>query len=157
MGVHVQEGKCVWRAACCNLRQPLGLVECARFVSGHGSRGDVVQDSHCDPLLVVGGFAERASFVARPGEWARDKSPRFREAAQQRTAAVAALMQVDDAGELRRRADATGIRWFVLEPGDAVRWPAAILGRPVFTSHGYRVYDFTELSDQTISDTSPRH
>ena len=35
-----------------------------------------------------------------------------------------------------------GLRWFLLNPGDRVDWPEAIVGQPVFELGGYRLYRF---------------
>ena len=35
----------------------------------------------------------------------------------------------------------TGIRWYVLHPGDVVAWPADVLDHPAFADRGFRVYD----------------
>jgi hypothetical protein len=141
MGRSVQAGKCPWRRAYFDLSQPRGLVECGRYVAAHGSGRDVIEDAGYDPLLVAGGFAERRSYLARPAEWQRDNSPNLRAEAERRLAVVESLKQCTDADSLRRTAVETGIRWFILGPSDAVRWPAAVQQAPAFAAHGYRVYD----------------
>jgi hypothetical protein len=145
MGRHVQDGKCLCRFACANLRVPRGLFDAARFVARAAAPLDVVQHSGCDEEMIVGGLAERRSYVARPQEWARDKSPRLREEVQQRLAFLERLKQMHDGAELRRAATAAGIRWFILAPGDPVGWPESLLRSPAFASQGYRVYDLERL------------
>jgi hypothetical protein len=39
----------------------------------------------------------------------------------------------------------TGIRWYVVHPGDSNVWPIEFHDHPVFESSGYRVYDMAAL------------
>jgi hypothetical protein len=39
----------------------------------------------------------------------------------------------------------TGIRWYILHPGDSLGWPADALAQPAFVSEGFRVYDLHSL------------
>jgi hypothetical protein len=41
----------------------------------------------------------------------------------------------------------TGIRWYVVHPGDSIFWPTEFRDRPSFASHGYRVYDMRRCFD----------
>lgn len=141
MGRYVQEGKSIWRFQCANLRVPSGLVDCARFLARAGQATDVIQDGHCDDKLIVGALAEKRSYLARPDDWQRDKSPRVREEVSKRRACLENLLKRTSDAELRQAARASGIRWLLLHPDDAVAWQREILQAPVFVSQGYRVFD----------------
>jgi hypothetical protein len=60
----------------------------------------------------------------------------------QRTAEINALMQMQDANAVIASARTMGIRWFLLQPGQRVGWPAGLVNNPVFNSGGFRVYRF---------------
>ena len=36
----------------------------------------------------------------------------------------------------------TGIRWYVAQPSEVLRWPPGFLDHPAFASGRYRVYEF---------------
>jgi hypothetical protein len=145
MGRCVQEGKSIWRFQCSNLRAPSGLVESAHFLAHAGKSTDVIQDSHCDDKLIVGGLAEKRSYLARPAEWQRDKSAWVRQEVGKRQACVQRLLRTTSLAELRQAAEETGIRWLILHPDEDVRWPQAVLEAPAFVSLGYRVFDLAAL------------
>jgi hypothetical protein len=143
MGRCVQEGKSICRFDCVNVRVPRGLVESACFLARNAAPLDVVQDSHCDKMLIVGGFAQRRSYMARPEVWSLDKSPLLRDEIQKRKSLVEQIKHLTDDRELYRIASDVGIRWFILHPNDAVSWPSSIVEAPSFASQGFRVYDLT--------------
>ncbi len=145
MGRSVQIGKASCRFRCVNLRVPVGLVESARFLARAGKSTDVIQDSHCDDKLILGGLAEKPSYLARPEDWSRDKSAQVRQEVSKRRASVQHLLQQTNSAELRQAVKETGIRWFLLHPDDDVRWPQAVLAAPAFVSVGYRVFDLAAL------------
>jgi hypothetical protein len=141
MGRGVQQGKSICRFDCTNVRVPRGLIDAAHFVARTAAPLDVLQDSQYDEMLIVGAFAERRAYLARPGIWTREKSQRIRDEVAKRKALVEQLEQQTDPLKLRQAIDALGIRWFILRPNDVVLWPASLVGAPAFTSHGFRVYD----------------
>ncbi|HYT89829.1 MAG TPA: hypothetical protein VEL76_14060, partial [Gemmataceae bacterium] len=153
LGRRVQEGKSDCRFCCVHLHEARGLIDAAGFVARTAAPLDVVQDSRCDPFVIVGGFAERRSYVARPQDWAGNKSQEIREEAQRRAAFVERLKRLTDGAALRRAADESGIRWFILHPEDAVAWPESVSRAPAFVSHGYRVYDLRITGRDFLSES----
>jgi hypothetical protein len=59
-----------------------------------------------------------------------------------RIASVESFMELRDATAIATTAQQLGLRWFLLDPGDQIRWPDEIARRPVFELDGYRVYRF---------------
>jgi hypothetical protein len=141
MGQCIQEGKTSWRTSSANLAYPRGLVESSRWISRAGSRGDIVQDGRCDESFLLGGLSERRSYLARPTAYLRDKSPRVRAEVERRRGQLEAMKAFTTREQLTDFALQTGIRWYVLHPGDAVAWPADVLDCPAFADRGFRVYD----------------
>ena len=55
------------------LRVDRGLIECARYIRNQPPTNAVVQDSHLDKFLILGGLSDRPSFAARVDMWTRAK------------------------------------------------------------------------------------
>ncbi len=145
MGLNAQQGKMTWRLKCYGLRFPRGLVECGRFVAANSSRNDVIQDSRCDEHLVFGALSERRSYLARPALWKESKNPALPAEIERRRALLEQYKSATTIAAVRQMAAQTGIRWFLVHPDDAVRWPESVLQSPAFVSSGYRVFDLTAL------------
>jgi hypothetical protein len=64
------------------------------------------------------------------------------ELLQQRIAFIESFMELHDAAAVVAAAQQIGLRWFLLDPGDQIRWPDDIARRPVFELDGYRLYRF---------------
>jgi hypothetical protein len=141
MGRCIQEGKTFWKASCANLAYPRGLVESGRWIARAGSRREIVQDGRYDENFLLGGLSERRSYLARPTTFLRDKSPKVRAEVERRKGRLEAMKASTTRGQLAAFARQTGIRWYVLHPGDVVAWPADVLDRPAFADRGFRVYD----------------
>src|SRR5262245_32439403 len=123
------------------LRVDRGLVECAHYIRSQPPIDAVVQDSHLDKLLIVGGLSERPSFAARLHLWNR-ASKAFRESPyQEQLRKLHNLEEATTIPDLQRSVRETGIRWYVTHPGDPNVWPAEFRDQPAFESNGYRVYD----------------
>ncbi len=109
---------------------PTAAVEACKYIRTHSVASDVVQDSECDPTLMVTGLSERQEFVATPGK--DGEGARRREE-------LSKLAGMTD----ERRIDAFAARhrigWFLLRPETRVSWPDATLQKTVFQSGGYRV------------------
>jgi hypothetical protein len=120
-----------------------GLIESAAFIRTHSDASDLMQDSQNDPYYVVESLCERRAYAGWPvvGSYtARDPSdPIFRE----RLVALEKWRGARTTAEVVRFAREAKIRWFLLHPETAIDWPEEILSRPVFESHGYRVYDLS--------------
>jgi hypothetical protein len=52
------------------------------------------------------------------------------------------FMELRDAAAVVATAHQIGLRWFLLDPGDQIAWPAEIARQPAFESDGYRLYRF---------------
>jgi hypothetical protein len=59
-----------------------------------------------------------------------------------RTNAIEHFMNIRQAKLVVATARALGFRWFVLEQGDPVAWPAEIVEHPVFAAGPFRLYRF---------------
>jgi hypothetical protein len=123
------------------LRVDRGLVECAHYIRSQPPIDAVVQDSHLDKLLILGGLSERPSFAARLDLWNR-ASTAFRESPyQEQLRKLHTLEEATNIPDLQRSVRESGIRWYVVHPDDPNVWPAEFRDQPAFESNGYRVYD----------------
>jgi len=130
-----------------NIHVDRGLIDCARYIRTQPATDAVVQDSHLDKLLIVGGLTDRPSFAARVDEWTR-QSKVFRESAyREQLGKLQRLQQADNIPDLQRSVRETGIRWYVAHPDDSNVWPAEFRDQPAFESNGYRVYDMQRCFD----------
>jgi hypothetical protein len=134
-----------------NIHSPLrvdrGLIECARYISNQPPINAVVQDSHLDQFLTLSGLSERPSFAARLDTWTR-VSEAFRESSyKEQLRKLQSLQKATNIPDLQRSVRETGIRWFVVHPGDPNVWPAEFRDPPAFESDGYRVYDMQRCID----------
>jgi hypothetical protein len=146
MGRNVQQGKMSWRNVCYDLRFPVGMVRCARFVAEHGSRADLVQDSQCDDHLVFGSLAERRSYLARPELWKESQNAKLRAEIERRRPLLEQLKSVTTRKALQEMAAQTGIRWYLAHPKDRLSWPRDFLAAPAFCWDGFAVYDLGRLA-----------
>jgi hypothetical protein len=130
-----------------SLRVDRGLVDCAHYIRGQLPTTAVAQDSRLDELLILGGLGERRSFAARPKLWMR-ASKVFRESPyQEQLQRLQSLEQATNLPDLQRSVRETGIRWYVVHPGDSYAWPTEFRDRPSFESNGYKVYDMQRCFD----------
>ena len=124
-----------------NIHVDRGLIECARYIRHQPPDDAVVQDSQLDKLLILGGLDDRPTFAARVDEWTR-QSKVFRESGyQEHLGKLQRLQQATTISDLQRAVRETGIRWYVMHPGDPNVFPAEFRDQPAFESGGYRVYD----------------
>jgi hypothetical protein len=131
-----------------NLRVDRGLIDCAYYIHGQPPANAVVQDSHLDELLILGGLSERRSFVARARMWMTIREA-FRKSPypyQEQLRKLQSLQQATNVPDLQRCVRDTGIRWYVVHPGDSTFWPTEFRDHPLFESNGYRVYDMQDIS-----------
>ncbi len=120
------------------VRAPLGLVRAAEYMRDHGGSRDVFQDSQFDRTSAVAALADRRTYAARP----LTIMPYNGDLLQGRIAFIERFMDLQDAATIGAVAQQIGLRWFLLDPGDQVHWPAQIVDRPVFQLDGYRLYQF---------------
>jgi hypothetical protein len=120
------------------VRVPIGLVRAAEFMRDHGDNHDVFQDSQFDRTSAVAALAERSNYAAR----ALTIMSYNGDLLQQRIAFIERFMELRDAAAVVSTAQQIGLRWFLLDPGDQIAWPAEIARRPIFNFGGYRLYRF---------------
>ena len=120
------------------VRVPNGLVRAAEYMRDHGDSHDLFQDSQFDRTCAVAALAERSNYAARTLTIMSYNS----DLLQQRIAFIERFMELRDAAAIAATAHQIGLRWFLLDPGDQLAWPAEIVQRPVFESDGYRLYHF---------------
>ena len=130
-----------------SLRVDRGLVDCARYIRNQPPATAVAQDSRLDEYDILGGLSERPSFAARVDMWT-SVSKAFRESPyQEQLHKLQSLQQATNDPDLQRSVRETGIRWYVVHPGDSNVWPTEFRDHPVFESNGYRVYDMQRCFD----------
>jgi hypothetical protein len=140
-GGGLQRGKWSGGNVHSGLRVDRGLIDCARYIRSQPPTYAVAQDSHLDPVLALGALSERRSFAARLDLWTR-ASEAFRESPyREQLRKLKSLQEATNIPDLQRSVRETGIRWYVVHPGDSNLWPAEFRDPPAFESNGYRVYD----------------
>jgi hypothetical protein len=120
------------------VRVPLGLVRAAEYMRDHGDSHDLFQDSQFDRTCAVAALAERSNYAARTLTIMSYNS----DLLQQRIAFIERFMDLRDGATVVATAQQIGLRWFLLDPGDQIAWPAEIVRRPAFELGGYRLYRF---------------
>jgi hypothetical protein len=141
-GSGLERGRWSGAEAHSNLRVDRGLVDCAYYIRGQPPTDALAQDSRLDELLILGGLGERRSFAARPKVWVR-----VSKAFQEQLRRLQSLQQATNVPDLQRSVRETGIRWYVVHPGDSYPWPSEFRDRPIFESNGYKVYDMQRCFD----------
>jgi hypothetical protein len=141
-GSGIQRGNWLGANFYSGLRVDRGLVDCARYIRGEFPISSVAQDSRLDNYyLILEGLSERPAFAARP-EWWKWMSTAFRGSRyQEQLRKLKDLQQATSVPDLQRAVRETGIRWYLVHPGDSNVWPAEFRDRPSFESNGYKVYD----------------
>jgi len=120
------------------VRVPLGLVRAAEYMRDHGDHGDLFQDSQFDRTYVVAAVSERKNYASRTLTIIDYNG----ELLQQRMSFIESFMDLRDAAAITAAAQRIGLRWFLLNPGDQLAWPAELAQRPVFELGGYKLYRF---------------
>jgi len=120
------------------VRVPIGLVRAAEYIRDHADGEDIFQDSQFDWTCVVAALAERRTYAARTLTVMTYNG----ELLQQRIAFIEKLMDLRDAAAITAAARQIGLRWFLLDPGDQIAWPAEIAQHPAFEQGGFRLYHF---------------
>jgi hypothetical protein len=120
------------------VRVPVGLVRAAEYMRDHGDSHDLIQDSQFDRTCAVAALAERSNYAARTLTIMSYNS----DLLEQRIAFIERFMDLRDGAAVVATAQQIGLRWFLLDPGDQIAWPAEISQRPAFEFDGYRLYRF---------------
>jgi hypothetical protein len=146
-GSGIERGKWPGAIAYSSLRVDRGLTECAHYIRNQPPTDAIAQDSHLDPILVLGALSERRSFAARLEMW-KLLSTAFRDSSYQaQLRKLESLQQATNISDLQRSVRETGIRWYVVHPDDPNVWPAELRDDPIFESNGYKVYDMQRCFD----------
>ena len=144
-GSGLQRGKSPGGNVHSGLRVDLSLIDCAHYIRSQPPFDAVAQDSRLDKFLILGGLGERPSFAARLDMWTR-ASQAFRESPyQDQLRKLQSLQEATNVPDLQRSVRETGIRWYVVNPGDSYAWPTEFRDRPAFESKGYKVYDLQDV------------
>ena len=117
---------------------PIGLVRAAQYIHEHGGPEDVFQDSQFDRTYTVAALSERRAFASHT----MTRMPYHSEIVEQRAVAIDRFMGIRQPKLVAATARALGFRWFLLEPGDRVDWPAQIANSPAFQMGPFRLYEF---------------
>jgi hypothetical protein len=120
------------------VRVPIGLVRAAEYMRDNGDSQDVFQDSQFDRTCAVAALAERRTYAARPLTIMSYNA----DLLQGRIASIERFMDLRGGDAVTASARELGLRWFLLDPGDQIAWPAEIVQRPAFELDGYRLYRF---------------
>ena len=133
-----------------NVPIPSDFLACARFLRDHAGKLDVVQNDPYDknlnlvlPEPVLGSLSERRCYLGLPLRYWTDfgTDPSARAESVRRQKILEDLRNSDSMDRLFELADRTGIRWYLANPSEALKWPAEILDHPAYVSGQYRVYD----------------
>src|SRR5882724_384208 len=144
-GSGLQRGKSPGGNVHSGLRVDRSLIDCAHYIRSQPPSDAVAQDSRLDKFLILGGLGERPSFAARLDMWTR-ASQAFRESPyQDQLRKLQSLQEATNVPDLQRSVRETGIRWYVVHPGDSYAWPTEFRDRPAFESKGYKVYDLQDV------------
>jgi len=119
-------------------RIPVAVVRIAEYIRGHGSIEDVIQDSQFDRNYTLAALSERRAFASRT----MTLMPYHSEMVEARADAIDKFMGIRHSKLVAATARALGFRWFLLEPGDRVDWPAEIADHPAFEMDRFRLYEF---------------
>lgn len=119
------------------VRLPVALVRVAEYLRSHGSPADVFQDSQFDRGYAIAALSERRPFISHT----MTNMPYRGDMVAARTAAVDRLMGLEHGKLVVGTARAFGLRWFVLQRGNRVKWPKEI-ATPVFEQGAFSVYEF---------------
>jgi len=141
-GSGLQRGKWSGAEVHSHLRVDRGLIDCANYIRSQPPLNAVVQDSKWNEVLpILGALSERPSFAARPEFWIRISKAFRGSPYKEQLRKLHALQQATTIPDLQRTVRDTGLRWYVVHPGDSYPWPTEFRDHPVFESGGYKVYD----------------
>lgn len=115
---------------------PVCQVDIARYIKAHSQPGAIVQDSLNDPSYRLTALSERKPYAMDSG------GVRLPAGIKERLMELAALKLLESGDELIAAMRNRGIRWYVLNPGDHVKWAEAARGQKVLDCSGYVLFKF---------------
>jgi hypothetical protein len=119
------------------VRLSSALVNVAEYLRTQGGPADVFQDSQYDRFYAIAALSERKTFVSHT----LTRMPYRGEMVATRTAAIDRLMGLSQPKLVVGTARAFGIRWFVLQHGNPVKWPPRT-AKVAFQEGPFTVYEF---------------
>ena len=120
------------------VKLPSVLVRMADYIREHGGTDDVFQDSQFDIAYTIAALSERRTFVSHT----MTSMPYRSDMVEIRTEAIERFKHIRQPKLVTATARALGFRWFLLEPGDRVDWPAEIAESPIYKIGSHRLYCF---------------
>ncbi len=125
-----------------NFKIDNGIWEAAWFIRSHGKLGDIFLDSHEDSYLnVVTGISERRPFLSEPYHVFVSRHASGSSQIRHRQKLHDELKRCDSVECISRIAKTYNVRWYLTHPSDSLTWESNLDMKPVFESHGYRVFD----------------
>ena len=123
-----------------------GFVDCADFIREHSPETDIAQTQVSTIFPFLSAYSERRCYLGLSTVyWQRFShlSTAFNESLR-RNQIVEQLPKAASEQELRNIAKETGIRWYIARPDEMLAWPSARAEKPVFKSHGFRLFELSE-------------
>lgn len=151
--VPLQKGKSIqhaWTRDAGLFDTPLdkGYVDCADYIRQHSQQTDIAQAQVSTIFPFLSAYSERRCYLGlSPDYWRRfgHLSALWNESLR-RNQIVQHIPKAASEQELEKIAKETAIRWYIARPEEVLAWPSQRAEKPVFTSHGFRLYDLTEKS-----------
>ncbi|MFH0960743.1 MAG: hypothetical protein V1897_18820 [Pseudomonadota bacterium] len=125
-----------------NFKIDKGMWEAGEFIRSYGKLGDIFLDSQEDSYLnVVTGIGEQRPFLSEPYHFFVSRHASGSILVEQRQKLHDELKRCDSVECISRIAKAYNVRWYLTHPSDSLTWEPNLDMKPVFESHGYRVFD----------------
>ena len=134
-----------------------GFVDCADFIREHSPETDIAQAQVSTIFPFLSAYSERRCYLGLSTVyWQRFShfSALWNESLR-RNQIVEQLPKAASEQELQKIAKETGIRWYIARPDEVLAWSSQRLENPIFTSHGYRLFDLAEKSKRMGEDHRP--
>lgn len=142
-----------WHEPYINMPVPRGLVDCCTWIRTHSHPEDIIQAKPMKHFVLVGGFCERRCYLGRSHEFWAESCPASvaNPESARREELLRQLRGATTSAEIEKLAQQTGIRWYIAEPQEELRWPAALQNAAAYHSGNYKVFDLASLgSPQTM-------
>ena len=125
-----------------NFKIDKGIWEAAELIRSQGKLGDIFLDSQEDSYLnLVTGISERRPFLSEPYHLFVSIHATGSSLIRHRQKLHDELKQCDSVECISRIAKTYNVRWYLTHPSDSRTWEPNLDMKPVFESHGYRVFD----------------
>lgn len=146
--VPLQKGKSIqhaWtRGGLFDTQPDKGYVDCADYIRQHSRQTDIAQAQVPTIYPFLPAYSERRCYLGlSPDYWGRFGHLLWNESLR-RNGIIQHLPKATSEQELQNIAKETGIRWYIAGPEEVLAWPSQRAQKPVFTSHGYRLYELAE-------------